>query len=374
MAEPESSATVERHGRTAVVRLRGDVVVGTARTVLGQLKTLCRRRDVRNITLDFAGVGRVDSAGIAVVSIVERRMTRAGKRLQLTGLHAAHEQALALRPRAAGKPDVDDPATPLELLGDKVLAIRASAGQLAGMIIETARQGFLVLVRKKQLPRGAFVAQLATMGADGVFIVGLLSFLLGMTMAFQGMTVLQQFGAGVFAADMLGYSMVRELAPLMTAVIITGRTGAAIAAELGTMKVRSEVDALSTMGINSARFLVLPRLMAITIIGPALTLLSIGFGIAGGMLVTSMGGDLSPEAFWQRITERLLFSDFVHGVGKSLVFAWIIGLAGCHLGLRAGSDASSVGSATTRTVVSAIFFIIVVDAIFATIATVARYG
>lgn len=370
----ESSASVERQGRTAVVRLQGDLAVPTARDVYGQLRALCKQRGVRDVTLDFAGAGRVDSAGIAVVSLFERQMQRAGKRVALRGLREAHEKALALRPEAGGSTEVADPPTPLEILGDKVLALRGSASQLVDLIIETSRQGLSVLARRKKLPRGAFGTQLAVMGADGVFIVGLLSFLLGMTMAFQGMTVLQQFGAGVFAADMLGYSMVRELAPLMTAVIITGRTGAAIAAELGTMKVRSEVDALSTMGINSARFLVLPRLMAITIIGPALTLLSIGFGILGGILVTGMGGDLSAEAFWQRLTERLLFSDWVHGIGKSFVFAWIIGLAGCHLGLRAGSDASSVGSATTRTVVTSIFFIIVVDAIFATVATIMRYG
>jgi len=160
--------------------------------------------------------------------------------------------------------------------------------------------------------------------------------------------------------------MVREIAPLMTAVILTGRTGAAIAAELGTMQVRSEVDALSTMGIEPVRFLILPRMASITVIGPALSLMGMFIGMAGGMLVATLTLDLPPAMFWQRMVERVELADFAHGLVKSLVFAWIIGLAACHLGMRAGGDASSVGRATTRTVVSSIFFIIVVDAIFAT--------
>jgi phospholipid/cholesterol/gamma-HCH transport system permease protein len=173
---------------------------------------------------------------------------------------------------------------------------------------------------------------------------------------------------------MIGMSMVRELVPLMTAVIITGRTGAAIAAELGTMQVRSEIDALSTMGINPVRFLIVPRIVAITAIGPALTLIGIFVGILGGMLVATMTLDMPAVTFWARIVDRVRLLDFVHGLGKSVVFAWIIGFAGSHLGLRAGGDASSVGSATTKTVVTSVFFIILVDAVFATISTFVRHG
>jgi phospholipid/cholesterol/gamma-HCH transport system permease protein len=173
---------------------------------------------------------------------------------------------------------------------------------------------------------------------------------------------------------MIGMSMVRELVPLMTAVIVTGRTGAAIAAELGTMRVRSEIDALATMGISPVRFLIVPRIAAITVVGPALTLIGIFVGILGGMLVAALTLDMPAVTFWSRVVYRVTLLDFVHGLGKSLVFAWIIGLVGSHLGMRASGDASSVGSATTRTVVVSIFLIIVVDAVFATITTFARHG
>src|SRR5512139_3520088 len=157
------------------------------------------------------------------------------------------------------------------------------------------------------------------MGVDGIFIVGLLSFLIGMTMAFQGAVQLQRFGASIFVADMIGVSVVRELAPLMTAVVLTGRTGAAIAAELGTMRVRSEIDALSTMGINPVRFLVVPRIASISFVVPALTLMAMFVGMAGGMFVASFALDMPIVTFWQRMVDRVAFGDYLHGLGKSFV-------------------------------------------------------
>jgi phospholipid/cholesterol/gamma-HCH transport system permease protein len=164
-------------------------------------------------------------------------------------------------------------------------------------------------------------------------------------------------------------SMIREFGPMMTAIIVTGRTGAAIAAELGTMRVGSEIDALEAMGVSPTRFLLLPRLAALTFVQPALSLISMFVGIAGGMLVTALVIHVPPAVFWDRIVERCDIMDFVHGLGKSVLFAWIIGLAGCHLGMRATADATSVGAATTRTVVVSVFFIIMVDAVIATISS-----
>jgi phospholipid/cholesterol/gamma-HCH transport system permease protein len=199
-----------------------------------------------------------------------------------------------------------------------------------------------------------------------------LSLLLGLTMAFQGVTQLERFGAGVFVADMISLSMVRELGPLMTAIILTGRTGAAIAAELGTMRVRSEIDALSTMGIDPNRFLLLPRLYALTIAGPALSLMAMFIGMFGGMLVASLALDMPVEAYWQRCVEFVTLGDYLHGLVKSLLFAWIIAITGCHYGMRATGDPSSVGHATTRTVVVSVLMIILVDAVFATMTTIIR--
>jgi phospholipid/cholesterol/gamma-HCH transport system permease protein len=160
--------------------------------------------------------------------------------------------------------------------------------------------------------------------------------------------------------------MIRELAPLMTAIMLSGRTGAAIAAELGTMRVGQEIDALTAMGVSPIRFLVVPRLAALTFALPALTLIAMFIGIGGGMLVAGLLLNMGPATFWMRIVDRVDMADFLQGFLKSFVFAWIIGLTATHLGMRASGDASSVGAATTRTVVVSIFFIIVVDALFAT--------
>ena len=371
---PQATA-IERDGRSAVVHLRGDLVVPTARGLYSRLRSLARQRDVATLVLDFSAAGRIDSAGTAVVALLARQLTQSGKKLDLVRLRDQHRAALELVPAspASTAEPIDEPGV-LERFGDQVIGAGGGLVAFARLIAETARQLGAVAARTRHIPAGALRHHLEAMGVGAIFIVALLSFLTGMTMAFQGAVQLSRFGAGVFVADMIGVSMVRELVPLMTAVIITGRTGAAIAAELGTMQVRSEIDALATMGISPVRFLIVPRMLAITAIGPSLTLIGIFVGILGGMLVAAMALDMPSVTFWSRVVDRVTLADFVHGLGKSVVFAWIIGFVGSHLGLRASGDAGSVGTATTRTVVISVFFIILVDAVFATVSTFVRYG
>jgi len=371
---PPKATAIERDGRSAVVRLQGDLVVATAGSLYARLRGLARLRGVKTLVLDFTGAGRIDSAGAAVVALLGRQLRRSGKQLELRRQNDQHRAAIELTPALA--PDVrraDAVAGVVERQGARVIETAGGLAAFGGLVVETLAQLTQVLARRKHIPAGSLRHHLELMGVDAIFIVSLLSFLTGMTMAFQGAVQLQRFGAGVFVADMIGMSMVRELVPLMTAVILTGRTGAAIAAELGTMQVRSEVDALSTMGINPVRFLIVPRIIAITAIGPALTLIGIFIGIMGGMMVAQVTLDMPAVTFWSRVVARVTLLDFAHGVGKSVVFAWIIGFVGSYLGLGASGDAGSVGRATTRTVVLSVFFIILVDAVFATIATFTRH-
>jgi phospholipid/cholesterol/gamma-HCH transport system permease protein len=291
-------------------------------------------------------------------------------------LHPRHQAALDIATRDVPPPPAEEPAEQARLaerIGDCLVARGYDVRDLARMIGETVRQSALVVTGRRRLRTGSIATHAVTMGVDALFIVGLLAFLLGTTMAFQAIVMLQKLGAGVFVADLIGVSMTREFGPMMTAIIMTGRTGAAIAAELGTMQVRAEVDALRAMGVDPIRYLVVPRVVALTLVLPALVLISIFIGIAGAMLVTSMAIDMSPITFWDRMAERVLFADFVHGLGKSFVFAWIIGITGSFLGLRASGDASSVGAATTRTVVACVFAIVIVDAAFATISAIGDY-
>jgi phospholipid/cholesterol/gamma-HCH transport system permease protein len=362
--------SVERNGRTAVVRVRGDVIVPTVRSLHATLRRLSRRRDLKKVVIDFGDVGRLDSSGVAVVALARRSFERSGKELTLDGLGDHHRAAFELAPTTPKSPTARQ-AEPgwLETIGDRMIALRATLGELYRLVSETLRQAALVIMRRRKLPQGSIGQHVLLMGADALFIVGLLSFLLGTTIAFQGVVQLEKFGAGVFVADGVGWSMVREFSPLITAIVLTGRTGAAIAAELGSMRVGAEIDALTAMGVSPIRFLVVPRLAALTFVQPALTLMSMFIGISGGMLVALLLVDMNPMNFWGRIVDRVSFADVMHGLGKSYVFAWIIGFTGSHLGFQASGDASSVGKATTRTVVVSVFLIVVVDAVFATIST-----
>lgn len=362
---------VNRKTRTATVRLRGDLVIPTAPQVFGQLRGVARRRDVKSVIVDFSEAGRMDSAGLAVVSLGARLMARGGKAFDFANLGEVHRAALELLPES-GAPTVEPEAIPTwpERVGATIIEYASAGRDFVALIADVFHQGAQVLVRRKKLPAGALLHQVSTMGVDAIGIIGLLGMLLGTTLAFQALVLLQRFGAGVFAADMIGVSMVREFGPLMTAVILTGRTGAAIAAELGTMRVRSELDALDAMGVSPTRFLMLPRLLALTVVQPALTMMCIFLGIGGGLLVMLLVMHLPPSVYWEHVVSRVNLEDWALGMGKSVVFAWIIGFTGCHFGMRTSGDATGVGEATTRTVVVGVFLVIMVDAVVATVGAI----
>jgi phospholipid/cholesterol/gamma-HCH transport system permease protein len=359
----------ERRDTTAVIHPDGDVDLAVAPSVFGELRAAARRAEVDRVVVELPATAALGLAGVATLAVGSRLVTVRGKQLSIIATDR-QRAALALaevRAATAVEAPPEQPARAMERVGDRVLASTSSTRALIRLVGRAAQQALAVAFHRRRIPEGSIAVQLELMGVDAIPIIGLLMFLLGMTTAFQGAIQLQRFGATPFVADLIGLSMVRELAPLMTAIILTGRTGAAIAAELGTMRVRSELDALSAMGIDPVRFLVVPRIAALTIVQPALTLIATFIGIAGGMLVGTLVLDLNVIAFWNRIGATVVGSDFGQSIAKSVVFAWIIGLTGCHLGMRTTADAGGVGRATTRTVVASIFAIIVVDATFATL-------
>jgi phospholipid/cholesterol/gamma-HCH transport system permease protein len=205
------------------------------------------------------------------------------------------------------------------------------------------------------------------MGVDALPIVCLISFLLGLIMAFMSSVQLRQFGANIYVASLVGLAMVRELGPIMTAIIVAGRSGSAFAAEIGTMKISEEVDALYTMGFDPTRFLVLPKLVAALITVPILTLFSNIFAILGGLIVGVLMLDLTSNAYITQTFKTLTTFDVLLGFLKSGVFALLITLVGCLRGFQVQGGAAAVGQATTSAVVSSIFLIILADSIFAVI-------
>lgn len=203
-------------------------------------------------------------------------------------------------------------------------------------------------------------------GADALPIVALISFLLGVILAFQSAVPMKRFGAEIFVADLIGLAMLRELGPLMTAILLAGRSGAAFAAELGTMRVNQEIDALTTMGLDPVRFLVVTRVLAALLMTPLLTLFADLVGLLGGA-ATMQTFSIPYVTFLKEIQSIVDFSDFLAGFVKSFVFALLIAGIGCLRGLQTTTGASAVGNAATRAVVSGIILLVVVDGIFAVI-------
>lgn len=201
-------------------------------------------------------------------------------------------------------------------------------------------------------------------GRDALPIVSLISFLMGLITAFQAAVQLRQFGADIYVANLVGLSITRELGPLMTAIIAAGRSGAAFAAEIGTMKVSEEVDALAAMGLDRTRFLVTPKVIALLIMLPALTLYADAVGILGGLAVANLGLDIPVQVYFRQMSIYMTMWDINSGLIKSFVFAILIATVGCLRGFQAEQGAESVGRITTSAIVSGIFSIIVADAVF----------
>lgn len=205
-------------------------------------------------------------------------------------------------------------------------------------------------------------------GAEALPIVALISFLIGLILAFVGNVQLTHFGANLYVADLVGIAMVREMGVVMTAIIMSGRTGAAFAAHIGSMKANEEIDALRTFGFNPFDFLVLPRLLALVLMMPLLTIYADIIGIFGGMLVGSFVG-IPPELYWNETLASLDMTNSSLGVIKSVFFGATIAMSGCMMGMQAGKSSAAVGEATTQAVVASITAIVVLDSAFAAIFT-----
>ena len=204
-------------------------------------------------------------------------------------------------------------------------------------------------------------------GPEALGIVGLINFLIGLILAFVGATELTQFGASIYTADLVAIATVREMACIMTGIIICGRTGAAFAAQLGTMKVNQEIEAFQTFGISSFEFLVLPRMLALILMMPLLCVFADLISIAGGFLVSTMMLDVTPGLYLHRTLAAISLVGFLMGIFKGAFFGVLVALTGCLRGMQCGTNAAAVGQATTSAVVTGIALIIASDGIFAVI-------
>jgi phospholipid/cholesterol/gamma-HCH transport system permease protein len=347
---------VERSGAALIMRIRGRVETASAQRLLNDL-TSQLGNGYREVRLDLSAVTYFDSGGGAVL-IALRQI--AGSTPAIDGFLSLVDQEALGGPSAEAAP----PEGFVERLGTSAVHFLSDVRDqviFTGEVVLGLRDALLQPNRMRWRETWLYMQRT---GVDAIPIVALISFLMGLITAFQAAVQLQQFGADIYIANLVGLSIVRELGPLMTAIIAAGRSGAAFAAEIGTMKVSEEVDALTTMGFDRTRFLVTPKVVALLIMLPCLTLVSDLVGILGGLTVAVLGLDLPAQVYMRQTRLALSVWDIYSGLVKSVAFAVLIAGVGCLRGFQAGTGAESVGRITTSAIVAGIFLIIVADAVF----------
>jgi len=357
-----------------------DLLIGEDGTVgaqgpwtLAHLAKLERRLDAVTwpdrsaVTVDASRVTALDSAGAVLLLRTIRRLEQEGRPISVDGLRpdlaALFDTIRTTWDRLA--PEAPPSAQNwLERLGHLVWTRLATSGTALSFLGESATALLRSVTAPRVLRWRALVTSLETDGVHALPIVGLLSFLMGVVIAYQGAEQLRTFGANIFVVDLVGISMFREIAPLVTAILVAGRSGSAYAAQIGTMRVTEELDAIRTLGLSPMHLLVLPRVFALVIALPLLTVYADGVGVLGGMLIASTTLSVNFPEFLSRFEEAIALRHFVIGVGKAPVFAAIIALVGCYQGFQIRGGVDDVGRHTTISVVQSIFLVIVFDAFF----------
>ena len=312
-----------------------------------------------NILIEFlakleaiAGERGVEVDRSALPGGVERLVALARAVPERVG-RGAHQQALDLLTR----------------VGAGSLSFFASAADFVTFLGEAIIGIGRLLIGKARLRRSDLMLAIEDCGPDALPIVALTSFLIGLILAFVGAVQFQQFGAAIYVADLVGIGMVRELGAMMTAILMSGRTGAAFAANLGTMQVGDEVSALRTLGIPPMEFLVLPRIVALSLMMPLLTVFANIVGMLGGMLIAALMLDITPLAYYNQTIGAVGMNDWAVGLVKAFLFGAVVAIVGCWRGMRCRRSAAAVGAAATSAVVLCIVLIIVIDAIATVICT-----
>jgi phospholipid/cholesterol/gamma-HCH transport system permease protein len=348
------------------LHLQGVMDASTASRMIEVLTSLVKDRIPSSLTVDLEKVSYLDDFGALVILELQNMVAGVGGHFHLK--NASEESLYVLNFDASGEGTLSTrmrPPSVLIRLGEGVFRQAADLKYLISFIGSVCLSLIHVCLHPKSLRTNDTYLYMQKTGVDALPIVGLISFLLGLIMAFMSSVQLEQFGANIYVASLVSLAMTRELGPVMTAIIVAGRSGSAFAAEIGTMKISEEVDALFTMGFEPTRFLVLPKLIAAVIVVPLLTLFSDLFAIIGGLMVGVFMLNLTANAYIAQTFKTLTLFDIFFGFIKGGVFALLIAWIGCLRGFQVRGGAASVGQATTSAVVSSIFLVILTDSIFA---------
>lgn len=362
MAEPADFIEEPLPDGGQVLRFSGTLVIAKIGDVDARLRALAGPIS----QIDLGGVDHMDSVGAWLVYRTARDMDA-----QIVGADKQKQRLIA----AVG--EVDDNAAAEEVptpnpmtwfageLGAAVLEAFTTLIQFVGFIGQNVKAVFALMANPRRFRIHAVVQHFDMVGVRALGIIGLMSFLIGIVIAQQGAVQLRQFGAEVFTVNLVGRLTLRELGVLMTAIMVAGRSGSAFAAQIGTMKITEEIDAMRTIGVVPTEALVIPRMLATVVMMPLLGIYASIVAIIGGGLLCWIALDIPPATFVQRIREVTPITDFYVGMVKAPVFGAIIAMAGCFQGMRVQGNSEEVGLKTTAAVVQAIFLVIVLDAFFA---------
>jgi phospholipid/cholesterol/gamma-HCH transport system permease protein len=325
---------------------------------------------------DVEQITQIDGAGMLLHIQAIEKLEKQGCRVELTGqdqefvkLYRLLQKYRQPKQTEKKKPGFSPTLQFLEDIGRWAYSIGLLLANFLSFIGENFVQ-FLYSVRKPGKFRfKAIIKNIEDAGFRALPIIALTSFLIGVVIAYQGAVQLEKFGANIFIVDMIGISITRELAPLITAIVVAGRTGSSYTAQLGVMKLTEEIDAMRTMGFEPHRFLVLPRILALMLALPLLIFFADIIGIGGGMLISNLHLNISFTEFVHRLQNVLDSKHVWIGLGKGPFFAWLIAIVGCFNGFQVAKDTESIGRYTTISVVNAIFLVIACDAVFSVILT-----
>jgi len=364
--EENSKARIdpEADGGTLTLHLRGDWRLGSAPASTEEVGR--QLKGAKRVAFESEALGAWDSSLLSILLRLEKACKAQGIEIDSEGLPKGVKSLLHLATAVPEKETnrKEKRVSFLERIGTSTLALTGDVTSIVNFIGESIILWGRLLTGKARFRRSDLSLNVQQAGAEGLPIVSVINFLIGLILAFVGALQLQKFGAALYVADLVGIGMTREMAPLMTAIIMSGRTGAAYAAQLGTMTVNEEVDALRTFGIPPLDFLVLPRMLALMLMMPLLAIYAMGIGIVAGGLSAWGVMNIGPLQYMGETRAAVGLIDIGTGVVKASVFGGLVAIAGCLRGMQSGRNAAAVGKAATSAVVTSILLIIIVDAVF----------
>jgi phospholipid/cholesterol/gamma-HCH transport system permease protein len=324
---------------------------------------------IKHVSINTQGITEWDSGLLTFLIKVNNYCLQKNITINTAGLTEGVKRLLEIATAVPEKETHGEKAREpfLARVGGETIQFSRSTAEILSFIGEASLAFIKLLVGKARFRRSDLGLIIQECGAQALPIVSLISFLVGLILAFMGAVQLKLFGAQIYVADMVGIAMVREMGAMMTGIIMAGRTGAAFAAQLGTMQVNEEIDALKTLGISPMEFLVVPRMLALVLMMPLLTLYSNLMGMLGGFFVGVSMLDITPTQYFIQTQAAVDLTNISLGVIKSVVYGIMIALAGCLRGMQCGRSASAVGAATTSAVVTSIVLIVVSCGVFAVI-------